>query len=79
MVGDDAGELEAPCEDDPASELLAEAPGLETSCEGVPALELPAGPSETDDPGGTMTLDSDEEGLITILVRLVKALLVVST
>lgn len=78
---DDSGELEMPCDDGPASELLAVADptGLETSCEEVPALALLAGPSETDDSGGTITLDSDEEESIIMLVRLVKALLVVST
>jgi hypothetical protein len=76
VIGDDAGELETPCEEDPAIELLDITPGLETTCEEVPAFELLAGPLVVEDAGGTTTLEkealidmleSDEGGLITML------------
>lgn len=79
VIGDDTGELETPCEEDPASELLADTPGLEDPCEEVTAFELLAGPLKVDDAGGVTTLESDEDALMTMLVRLVTVLLVVST
>jgi hypothetical protein len=76
VIGDDTGELETPCEEGPAMELLADTPGLEIPCEEVPALELLAGPLVEEDAGGTITLeeealiimlDSDEGGLMAML------------
>lgn len=60
MIGDDTGELETPCEEDPAMELLADTPGPETPCEEVAAFELLAGPLMEEDAGGTTTLERDE-------------------
>jgi hypothetical protein len=89
VIGDDSGELETPCEEDPATELLADTPGLDIPCEEVTAFELLVGPFVVEDAGGTATLETDEEALmtmlerderlITMLVGLVMVLLVVST
>jgi len=53
--------------------------GVETPCEDEPPSELLTGPLEDIvESGGATMLELDNEGLITMLVRLVKVLPVVS-